>query len=140
MPNQKCLKVLTCRYRIPNNLYIKSMIQHCDICSVIKLFYVFKLWFYFFGRFGCGHQFYARFAAFAVDFRKRQFNCLFAALAQVEKGQSTPALAEAGLPQQTGGTSLGMITEHNLLESCTRLSVSLEQNGIFQVILKHRPN
>lgn len=29
-------------------------------------------------------------------------------------------------------TSLGMIPEHTLLESCTRLSISLEQNGLFK--------
>ncbi|KAF5282181.1 hypothetical protein FQR65_LT02878 [Abscondita terminalis] len=54
------------------------------------------------------------------------------ALSQAEKGQSTPALAEAGLQPQTASTSLGMITEHTLLESCTRLSISLEQNGIYK--------
>ncbi|XP_031342088.1 uncharacterized protein LOC116169999 isoform X1 [Photinus pyralis] len=54
-------------------------------------------------------------------------------LEAVEKGQSTPALAEAGLQPQTASTSLGIITEHTLLESCTRLSISLEQNGIYKV-------
>ncbi|XP_025831952.1 uncharacterized protein LOC108738035 isoform X2 [Agrilus planipennis] len=50
-----------------------------------------------------------------------------------EKGQSTPALAEAGFPTQTASsTSLGIIAEHTLLESCTRLSISLEQDGLFQ--------
>nr|CAH7753129.1 unnamed protein product [Callosobruchus chinensis] len=54
------------------------------------------------------------------------------AIAQVEECQSTPALLEVGLQQQVTATSLGMIAEHGLLESCTRLSVSLEQNGLFQ--------
>lgn len=36
-------------------------------------------------------------------------------------------------PNQTvTSTSLGMIPEHTLLESCTRLSISLEQNGLFK--------
>lgn len=54
-------------------------------------------------------------------------------MSQVEECQSTPALLEAGLQPQVSSTSLGMIAEHGLLESCTRLSVSLEQNGLFQV-------
>lgn len=58
----------------------------------------------------------------------------FAAMSQVEECQSTPALLETGIQPQVSSTSLGMIAEHGLLESCTRLSVSLEQNGLFQVI------
>lgn len=55
------------------------------------------------------------------------------AMSQVEECQSTPALAEAGLKNQTvNSNSLGIITEHTLLESCTRLSISLEQNGLFK--------
>ncbi|KRT83135.1 hypothetical protein AMK59_4256, partial [Oryctes borbonicus] len=54
-------------------------------------------------------------------------------MSQVEECQSTPALAEAGLKNQTvNSNSLGIITEHTLLESCTRLSISLEQNGLFK--------
>ncbi|XP_019869583.2 uncharacterized protein LOC109598177 isoform X2 [Aethina tumida] len=55
------------------------------------------------------------------------------ALSQVEECQSTPALLESAMQQQVSSTSLGMIAEHSLLESCTRLSISLEQNGLFQV-------
>ncbi|XP_065158142.1 uncharacterized protein [Atheta coriaria] len=54
------------------------------------------------------------------------------AMAQ-DESQSTPALVETGLPTTSvSSTSLGMIAEHSLLESCTRLSISLEQNGFFQ--------
>ncbi|XP_045481145.1 uncharacterized protein LOC123685483 isoform X2 [Harmonia axyridis] len=49
----------------------------------------------------------------------------------VEECQSTPALLEVTQPQ-VSSSSLGIITEHSLLESCTRLSISLEQNGLFQ--------
>jgi hypothetical protein len=54
-------------------------------------------------------------------------------MAQVEECQSTPALLESSMQPQVSSTSLGMIAEHSLLESCTRLSISLEQNGLFQV-------
>nr|XP_022901435.1 uncharacterized protein LOC111414351 isoform X2 [Onthophagus taurus] len=55
------------------------------------------------------------------------------AMSQVEECQSTPVLAESGLKTQTlNSSSLGMIAEHTLLESCTRLSISLEQNGLFK--------
>ncbi|CAH0560789.1 unnamed protein product [Brassicogethes aeneus] len=54
------------------------------------------------------------------------------ALSQVEECQSTPALLETAMQPQVSSTSLGMIAEHSLLESCTRLSISLEQNGLFQ--------
>ncbi|KAF5287227.1 hypothetical protein FQA39_LY16004 [Lamprigera yunnana] len=54
------------------------------------------------------------------------------AISKAEKGKSTPALVEGGLQPQAASTSLGMITEHTLLESCTRLSISLEQNGIYK--------
>lgn len=55
-------------------------------------------------------------------------------MGQQDECQSTPALMESGaLPSQTvTSTSLGMIPEHTLLESCTRLSISLEQNGLFK--------
>lgn len=56
------------------------------------------------------------------------------AMSQVEECQSTPVLSESGLKQQgTSSSSLGIIAEHTLLESCTRLSISLEQNGLFKV-------
>jgi Rho GTPase-activating protein 20 len=51
-----------------------------------------------------------------------------------EESHSTPALLTSGGP--TAGhsaVSLGMIPEHSLLESCARLSVSLEGPGIFNV-------
>lgn len=57
-------------------------------------------------------------------------------MSQVEECQSTPVLSDSGLQQHgVSSTSLGMITEHTLLESCTRLSISLEQNGLFKVKL-----
>lgn len=59
---------------------------------------------------------------------------LSVAMGQQDECQSTPALMESGnLPSQAvTSTSLGMIPEHTLLESCTRLSISLEQNGLFK--------
>ncbi|XP_050300416.1 uncharacterized protein LOC126738962 [Anthonomus grandis grandis] len=59
------------------------------------------------------------------------------ALSQAEECQSTPALLETGLQPQVNSSSLGMIAEHTLLESCTRLSISLEQNGLFQNNASH---
>lgn len=38
---------------------------------------------------------------------------------------------------QVSSSSLGRIAEHTLLESCTRLSISLEQNGLFQNNISH---
>lgn len=49
-----------------------------------------------------------------------------------EESQSTPALIH--VPESLElNSSLGMIPENTLLESYTRLSVSLEENGFFQV-------
>ncbi|KYQ59986.1 Rho GTPase-activating protein 20 [Trachymyrmex zeteki] len=49
-----------------------------------------------------------------------------------EESQSTPALIH--VPETVNlASSLGMIPENTLLESYTRLSVSLEENGLFQV-------
>lgn len=49
-----------------------------------------------------------------------------------EESQSTPALIH--VPESLElASSLGMIPENTLLESYTRLSVSLEENGLFQV-------
>lgn len=61
-----------------------------------------------------------------------KYKCV--AMGQQDECQSTPALMESGgLPSQAvTSTSLGMIPEHTLLESCTRLSISLEQNGLFK--------
>ncbi|KAL0129312.1 hypothetical protein PUN28_004188 [Cardiocondyla obscurior] len=48
-----------------------------------------------------------------------------------EESQSTPALIH--VPETVNlASSLGMIPENTLLESYTRLSVSLEENGLFQ--------
>ncbi|KAG5865013.1 hypothetical protein JTB14_017216 [Gonioctena quinquepunctata] len=57
---------------------------------------------------------------------------IFSALSQVEECQSTPALLEAGFQPQVSSTSLRLASEHGILESCARLSVSLEQNGLLQ--------
>lgn len=49
-----------------------------------------------------------------------------------EESHSTPALLTAGGPNVgNSAMSLGIIPEHSLLESCARLSVSLEGPGIF---------
>lgn len=52
-----------------------------------------------------------------------------------EESQSTPALIHipGGLDSGAASTSLGIIPENNLLESYTRLSISLEENGLFKV-------
>ena len=54
------------------------------------------------------------------------------AMSHQEESQSTPALIH--VPETLELTSsLSMIPENTLLESYTRLSVSLEENGLFQV-------
>lgn len=52
-----------------------------------------------------------------------------------EESQSTPALIHVpeSIDEAVASCSLGMIPENNLLESCTRLSISLEENGLFKV-------
>ncbi|XP_012280051.1 uncharacterized protein LOC105699537 isoform X2 [Orussus abietinus] len=56
-----------------------------------------------------------------------------------EESQSTPALIH--VPESFELTSsLGMIPENTLLESYTRLSVSLEQNGFFQASSRSSSN
>ncbi|KAG8230471.1 hypothetical protein J437_LFUL009961 [Ladona fulva] len=70
------------------------------------------------------------------------------AMSHQEESQSTPALLHMPTDSamtggsSTGGvssipgeatTSLGIIPENNLLESYTRLSISLEENGLFKV-------
>ncbi|KAE8753208.1 hypothetical protein FOCC_FOCC000131 [Frankliniella occidentalis] len=51
-----------------------------------------------------------------------------------EESQSTPALIHipGGLDPSVANSSLGIIPENNLLESYTRLSISLEENGLFK--------
>nr|CAD7408362.1 unnamed protein product [Timema cristinae] len=51
-----------------------------------------------------------------------------------EESQSTPALIHVpeGYDPTAPSTSLGIIPENNLLESYTRLSISLEENGLFK--------
>uniref|UniRef100_A0A182IR34 Uncharacterized protein n=1 Tax=Anopheles atroparvus TaxID=41427 RepID=A0A182IR34_ANOAO len=57
----------------------------------------------------------------------------YASVAQ-EESHSTPALLTTGGPNVgNSAVSLGIIPEHSLLESCARLSVSLEGPGIFNV-------
>ncbi|XP_066588663.1 unconventional myosin-IXAb-like isoform X2 [Prorops nasuta] len=56
-----------------------------------------------------------------------------------EESQSTPALIN--VPESLELTSsLGMIPENTLLESYTRLSVSLEENGLFQASSRSSSN
>lgn len=51
-----------------------------------------------------------------------------------EESQSTPALLTTTSPTVcNSAVSLGMIPEHSLLESCARLSVSLEGPGLFTI-------
>lgn len=52
-----------------------------------------------------------------------------------EESQSTPALIHVPEALELA-TSLELIPENTLLESYTRLSVSLEENGFFQVKIK----
>lgn len=63
---------------------------------------------------------------------KRPNYIICLAMSHQEESQSTPALIH--VPQTLDLTSsLGIIPENTLLESYTRLSVSLEENGLFQV-------
>jgi hypothetical protein len=57
------------------------------------------------------------------------------AMSHQEESQSTPALIHVpeGYDPDVPSTSLGIIPENNLLESYTRLSISLEENGLFKV-------
>jgi len=56
------------------------------------------------------------------------------AMSQQEESQSTPALVQASDGDCGDATSsLSSIPENNLLESYTRLSISLEDNGLFKV-------
>ncbi|XP_011053090.1 PREDICTED: uncharacterized protein LOC105145322 isoform X2 [Acromyrmex echinatior] len=56
---------------------------------------------------------------------------LVSSMSHQEESQSTPALIH--VPETVNlASSLGMIPENTLLESYTRLSVSLEENGLFQ--------
>lgn len=60
-------------------------------------------------------------------------DCLVSPISQQEESQSTPALIH--VPEynsESCSTSLGIIPENNLLESYTRLSISLEENGLFK--------
>ncbi|XP_014615049.1 uncharacterized protein LOC122525084 isoform X4 [Polistes fuscatus] len=61
------------------------------------------------------------------------------AMSHQEESQSTPALIH--VPQTLDLTSsLGIIPENTLLESYTRLSVSLEENGLFQASSRSSSN
>uniref|UniRef100_A0A2A4IX62 Uncharacterized protein n=2 Tax=Heliothinae TaxID=95178 RepID=A0A2A4IX62_HELVI len=59
-----------------------------------------------------------------------EVDCL-AGLSKSEECQSMPALAGGGGAGAAGGV-LGIIPEHSLLDSCTRLSISLEES-VFKV-------
>ena len=61
--------------------------------------------------------------------------CIVEAMSHQEESQSTPALIHVpeSIDEAVASCSLGMIPENNLLESCTRLSISLEENGLFKV-------
>ncbi|KAL0268153.1 UNVERIFIED_CONTAM: hypothetical protein PYX00_010206 [Menopon gallinae] len=59
--------------------------------------------------------------------------CLVSPISQQEESQSTPALIHVPeFSSETCSASLGIIPENNLLESYTRLSISLEENGLFK--------
>ncbi|XP_063223943.1 uncharacterized protein LOC134531869 isoform X2 [Bacillus rossius redtenbacheri] len=58
---------------------------------------------------------------------------LVSPMSHQEESQSTPALIHVPEGYDAGpSTSLGIIPENNLLESYTRLSISLEENGLFK--------
>jgi len=58
-------------------------------------------------------------------------------MGQQEESQSTPALIQASerldAEAEEPSSSLTIIPENTLLESYTRLSISLEDNGLFKV-------
>jgi hypothetical protein len=72
--------------------------------------------------------------------RKEGLCLIFSAMSHQEESQSTPALIHIpeGYDPDAPSTSLGIIPENNLLESYTRLSISLEENGLFKVIQPYR--
>ncbi|XP_066253986.1 uncharacterized protein RhoGAP71E isoform X1 [Euwallacea similis] len=87
------------------------------------------------GEWICSFQFPPSKGVFSKEFGALER--YLSALTQAEECQSTPALLEVGLQPHVNSSSLGMIAEHTLLESCTRLSISLEQNGLFQSNTSH---
>lgn len=76
-------------------------------------------------------QIHRRFIAIVTT---RPFTCESQTPVAQEESHSTPALLTTGGPNVgNSAVSLGIIPEHSLLESCARLSVSLEGPGIFNV-------
>ncbi|XP_059487297.1 rho GTPase-activating protein 20 [Neocloeon triangulifer] len=61
-------------------------------------------------------------------------NTMVSPISQQEESQSTPALIHIPEASSLGPSvsSLGIIPENNLLQSYTRLSISLEENGLFK--------
>ncbi|XP_052873248.1 uncharacterized protein LOC128278558 [Anopheles cruzii] len=79
-------------------------------------------------------QHYALKLALQTEKTWLQCECERWGLMAQEESHSTPALLTTGGPNVgNSAVSLGIIPEHSLLESCARLSVSLEGPGIFNV-------
>nr|XP_040231020.2 uncharacterized protein LOC120954839 isoform X4 [Anopheles coluzzii] len=79
-------------------------------------------------------QHYALKLALETEKTWLQCECERWGLIAQEESHSTPALLTTGGPNVgNSAVSLGIIPEHSLLESCARLSVSLEGPGIFNV-------
>ncbi|KFB51353.1 Rho GTPase-activating protein 20 [Anopheles sinensis] len=79
-------------------------------------------------------QHYALQLALETEKTWLQCECVRWGLIAQEESHSTPALLTTGGPNVgNSAVSLGIIPEHSLLESCARLSVSLEGPGIFNV-------
>ncbi|XP_058065678.1 uncharacterized protein LOC131215305 [Anopheles bellator] len=79
-------------------------------------------------------QHYALKLALQTEKTWLQCECERWGLIAQEESHSTPALLTTGGPNVgNSAVSLGIIPEHSLLESCARLSVSLEGPGIFNV-------
>jgi Rho GTPase-activating protein 20 len=91
------------------------------------------------------YEFYARITGrilkveedWIFSFRSTIYNSFPAAISHQEESQSTPALIHIPEASSLGPSvsSLGIIPENNLLQSYTRLSISLEENGLFKVTL-----
>uniref|UniRef100_A0A146L3B2 Rho GTPase-activating protein 20 n=2 Tax=Lygus hesperus TaxID=30085 RepID=A0A146L3B2_LYGHE len=110
------------RFKVATKI-MKLMIDNFGACNL-------------FGR--SNYEFYARITGRILKveddwiFSFRYPPDMSASMSHQEESQSTPALLH--LPDLDNGasSSLGIIPENNLLESCTRLSISLEENGLFK--------
>ncbi|BET03469.1 RhoGAP domain [Nesidiocoris tenuis] len=110
------------RFKVATKI-MKLMIDNFGACNL-------------FGR--SNYEFYARITGRILKveddwiFSFRYPPDMSASMSHQEESQSTPALLHLPDLENGASSSLGIIPENNLLESCTRLSISLEENGLFK--------